>query len=320
MTDFYLGVDGGGTKTLAILVDDAGNLINYIKTGPTNIMECGERIFFESLDHISHILKGIEKTSVKSCFGMSAIGEYKGLEDKLKKLIYKKLEIIPNIIVNDVVIAWAGGFCGKDSVHVVSGTGSIVYGKYYGKEVRVGGWGPLIGDEGSGYYIGVEALREITKQIDGRGKKTILSDEFFKEKKISCRYDIFDWIKNLDKNFRSEIASLSHLISKTALEGDSVSQYILKKAAQELSLAVLSAINLLEISEKPIITYSGGVIENIPIYQNYFIKEIYKKFPFASINKSEYCPALGAIILLKNKIEFKFLQRLREIERIIKKE
>jgi N-acetylglucosamine kinase-like BadF-type ATPase len=320
MESLYLGVDGGGTKTLAVLVDNEGELIDFKKTGPTNIMECGEKIFLKNLNEISVILKKIDKDTVKSCFGMSAIGEYKGLEYRLKKLIQRQLGIIPNLLVNDVVIAWAGGSLGRDSVHAVCGTGSIMYGKHKGKEVRVGGWGPLIGDEGSGFFIGIETLREVTKQLDRRSPKTFLTELIFKEMKFESKYDLLEWIKNLGKNFRHEIASISYLTSKASSLGDSSSKLILEKSAKELSLSVLSAVRLLKFEPNPIITYSGGVIENIPVFYEYFFDHIRQEIPTADIRAAKFWPVFGAIILLKEEVDVKFLQNLKNSQETIKKE
>lgn len=320
MEKLYLGVDGGGTKTLAVLVDNEGNLIDFKKTGPTNIMECGEKIFLKNLNEISVILKKIDKDTVKSCFGMSAIGEYRELEYRLKKLIQSQLGIIPNLLVNDVVIAWAGGSLGRDSVHAVCGTGSIIYGKHKEKDVRVGGWGPLIGDEGSGFYIGIETLREVTKQLDGRSPKTLLTELIFKEMKFESKYDLLEWTKNLGKNFRHEIASISYLTSKASSVGDNSSKFILEKAAKELSLSVLSAIRLLKFGPNPVITYSGGVIENIPVFYEYFFNYIRQEIPTADIRAVKFWPVFGALILLKEEVDVKFLQNLKNSEETIKKE
>jgi N-acetylglucosamine kinase-like BadF-type ATPase len=283
-------------------------------------MECGEKIFLKNLNEISVILKKIDKDTVKSCFGMSAIGEYKGLEYRLKKLIQRQLGIIPNLLVNDVVIAWAGGSLGRDSVHAVCGTGSIMYGKHKGKEVRVGGWGPLIGDEGSGFFIGIETLREVTKQLDRRSPKTFLTELIFKEMKFESKYDLLEWIKNLGKNFRHEIASISYLTSKASSLGDSSSKLILEKSAKELSLSVLSAVRLLKFEPNPIITYSGGVIENIPVFYEYFFDHIRQEIPTADIRAAKFWPVFGAIILLKEEVDVKFLQNLKNSQETIKKE
>lgn len=320
MESLYLGVDGGGTKTLAVLVDNEGKLIDFKKIGPTSLMEYEEKEFLKNLNEISIILKKIDKNPVKSCFGMSGIGEYKRLEYKLKKLIQSQVGIIPNLLVNDVVIAWAGGSLGRDSVHAVCGTGSIIYGKHKEKDVRVGGWGPLIGDEGSGFYIGIETLREVTKQLDGRSPKSLLTELIFKEMKFESKYDLLEWTKNLGKNFRHEIASISYLTSKASSVGDNSSKFILEKAAKELSLSVLSAIRLLKFGPNPVITYSGGVIENIPVFYEYFFNYIRQEIPTVDIRAAKFWPVFGALILLKEEVDIKFLQNLKNSEEIIKKE
>ncbi|HBT51315.1 MAG TPA: ATPase, partial [Petrotoga sp.] len=161
----FLGVDGGGTKTIAALVDENGNLIGLGFSGPCNILENGEEVVRKNLREAVAPFKETlrkHKEQVFSCFGLPAVGEFRNSQEIMGNILKQELVIEPNIVVNDVVVGWAAGTLTRDGVHVVAGTGAIIYGRKGNQEVRVSGWGSLIGDEGSAYDIGRMAINIVT--------------------------------------------------------------------------------------------------------------------------------------------------------------
>jgi len=313
----FLGVDGGGTKTKAVLLDETGKLLGMGISGPTNLLENGKDHFLknlkECLDEFSELM--YKEKNIYSCFGLPAIGEFRNSEEIVSNLIERNLGIKPNLVVNDVVVGWAAGTLGKDGVHIVAGTGAIVYGKKSNRTIRVTGWGSLIGDEGSAYHIGLETLREVSKQLDGRRRNTILKEIIFKGLKLKDNYDFLEFIYSSGDR-RKKIASIAPLTYNAALQGDPISLKILKKAGFELGLAVYTAVKQLELVN-PLITFNGGVLEKNKFVKETFENYLKKKIKNPTIKAVELDPSLGAVILayllVNKKLPEDFILKLKEI-------
>lgn len=293
---YFLGVDGGGTKTIAYLFDSKGNFISKNISGPTNILENKEEVFRKNIRNLLlPIINEINPKNIKSCFGLPAVGEFKDDIKIMKKIINEELNIEPDIIVNDVVIGWAGGNLAKDSIHIVAGTGTITYGRKGNKEVRVSGWGSIIGDEGSAYYIGYRTLNEVSRELDGRVKKSLLSELLFKELNFKDHLEFINFIYDPQKDRRSNIASIAKITYKIALYGEKKAIKILKDSARELALTVITANKYLKIEKPIIVTYSGGVLEKNEIVRSEFIEILERKG--YKIKPPELSPVLGAVLL-----------------------
>lgn len=293
---YFLGVDGGGTKTIAYLFDEEGNLIFKNTSGPTNILENGEEVLRKNLKELlSPVLKEISPKDIKSCFGLPAVGEFREDVKILKEIISDDLKMEPDIIVNDVVIGWAGGNLARDGIHVVAGTGTITYGRRGKKEVRVSGWGSIIGDEGSAYYIGYRTLNEVSRELDGRKRKTELTKLLFEKLNLKNHLDFIEFIYDPQKDRRSNIASVAKITYEIAKMGDKKALKILKDSAKELALTVITANKFLKIKNPVTVTYSGSVLEKNHIVKEEFInileKEGYK------IESPKLSPVLGAVLL-----------------------
>ncbi len=312
---YFLGIDGGGTKTIACLFDEKGNLVFKNNSGPTNILENGEEIFRRNLrELLSPVLKEINPKYIKSCFGLPAVGEFRDDVRILKNIIKEELNLDPDIIVNDVVIGWAGGNLAQDSIHIVAGTGTITYGKKGKKEIRVSGWGSIIGDEGSAYYIGYKTLNEVSRELDGRSKRSNLSELLFKELNLKDYLDFIAFIYDPNKDRRSNIASIAKITYKIALRGEKKAIKILKESAKELALTVITANRYLKIKRPITVTYSGGVLEKNEIVREEFIKILETKG--YNVKAPKLSPVLGAVLLAyinSNKKDSKFIDKLLKL-------
>jgi len=315
---YYLGVDGGGTKTLACIVDDKGKLVFKNISGPTNILENGEVIFRKNIrELLTPVLSEIKPEETISCFGLPAVGEFRDDIKMLRKIIKEEVQIEPNFIVNDVVVGWAGGNLARDGIHLVAGTGTIAYGRKGNREVRVSGWGSIIGDEGSAYYIGVETLREVSKELDGRSKKSLLSIMLFEELGLKDTLDFINFIYDPNKDKRSEIASVAKITYEIALKGEKKAIKILKESAKELVLTVVTVKKKLRLMY-PVVTYSGSVIEKNEIMRTEFIKALHEEG--YKVRPPQLSPVLGAIVYAYVNYhgyypDNSFIENLKKIER-----
>ncbi len=136
---------------------------------------------------------------------------------------------------NDMVCGWAGSLAGADGVNVIAGTGSMTYGRRAGAGVRVGGWGELFGDEGSGYWIGIRALRAFSKMSDGRAERGPLHDVLSRDLALDADIDLIGLVLHQWQGARQQIAALAPAVREAAISGDHRAQAILTDAAAELA-------------------------------------------------------------------------------------
>ena len=159
----YLGVDGGGSKTLFLLIDEQGQVLGTHTEGPAYHLEIG----LESLEAM--LSRGIGSTLQKAgmapseltfaFLGVPAYGEDRSLQARLDAAPAAALPAGRYRCGNDVVCGWAGALAGADGINIVAGTGSIAYGEYSGRSARAGGWGERFSDEGSAHWLAREGLR-----------------------------------------------------------------------------------------------------------------------------------------------------------------
>lgn len=301
--EYFLGVDGGGSKTIGVLTDRGGECIAIATSGPVNLVENGEKMVRESIRHLSPLFKRITPSdTLYSSFGMPAFGELRKADQRYRTIIIEELGITPTLLVNDVVVGWAAGTLGEDGVHVVAGTGTIAYGRHGTKEARTSGWGSIIGDEGSAYSLGREALRRVSRQFDGRESPTLLKELLCEHRRWTRWQDLTEWIyAHRDTERRTVIAALAPLVYEACQKGDPVAREIMENAAQELSLCAKTLIRILSLSQ-PLVTYSGSVFTKNEIIRKRFIEDLHQSIPRVTVKQSELHPALGAIILLYREI------------------
>jgi len=171
-----LGIDAGGTKTVALLADGEGRILGEGRAGAANLQTEGE-LEVEKILHtvIERATDGRHPTLAAVCLGMAGVDRQDDavvIRDVMRRLGFRSNALI----VNDALIALVAGAGASPGVVVISGTGSIAYGvSHHGVAARSGGWGPTLGDEGSGYWIGRRALAAVMREFDGRGPQTELS-------------------------------------------------------------------------------------------------------------------------------------------------
>jgi N-acetylglucosamine kinase-like BadF-type ATPase len=178
-------------------------------------------------------------------------------------------------------------------VALIAGTGSIVLGhNAQGETIRAGGWGHLIGDEGSGYDIGRQGLQAVVRAADGRGERTILLELILQHWQLQDASGIIGEIYS--GGDKAKIAHLSSYVFLAAQDGDSVARKIVQQAAQELALAATTVSNALGFSEQPLaLALAGGLLLNRPAYRTQVLQTIRQHQPVVSTVLVEQ-PALSA--------------------------
>jgi len=237
---FYVGVDGGGTKTIVSVCHKDGTLLGEGHAGCTNWNSVGNTAAFQNLqDAIQSAVNnaGIQKEQVTGiCLGVAGVGRP---EDKAKLQEWVK-QILPQEpllmrLSNDAEAACASGTGGSlQGICTISGTGTICMAFNNGKEcARAAGWGALLGDQGSGFDIGINALRAVTNASD-RGEKTPLLEATLKELGLAHPDDLVTWAYQGERTEWSRFAGISKVVSELAAAGEEESKKLLNAAASSL--------------------------------------------------------------------------------------
>lgn len=297
--DYYLGIDGGGTKSRIMAADENENVIGIGFGGSTNINSNAREIVLENLRELFNSLieeYGLIKSDCKAiAIGSAGLDSDASIE--IMETMIRSLGFFCKIIaVNDSQLVLSAATRMNAGITVISGTGAIAYGtKGNGKSIRVGGWGPMFDDGGSAYWIGKEALKAVFYAYDGRGDKTVLTDYLIKYFDIEEVPDCIDVIYN-DFN-KSEVAKLAIEVTRGAKAGDLVCKRILAEAAIELSLLVETCTKRLGIPDGLDVYVSGGTFMNSDELFNAFSARVIRKFPAVRVLKIDKEPVFGAIYL-----------------------
>ncbi|MGO2076599.1 MAG: N-acetylglucosamine kinase [Pseudoalteromonas sp.] len=169
---YYLGVDGGGTKTAFALLDHEHNVVASHESGTCYYVEVGlggaQSVLESGVKALLEQVNGSVGDITFAFFGLPAYGEDSKLINEINALPSHFMCSDKYHCDNDMVNGWAAAFNGADGINIVSGTGSIAYGVSNNQNARCGGWGELFSDEGSAYWIGRNGLQVLTKMSDGR--------------------------------------------------------------------------------------------------------------------------------------------------------
>jgi N-acetylglucosamine kinase-like BadF-type ATPase len=261
----FLGVDGGGTKTAFVLIDDLGHVLGSARGGSAYHLEHGlphVRQVFE--DGVAEVTARAGITAADITYAFVAIpthGEASHEVAVLDELPAAALGHDRYRCGNDMIAGWAGSLASADGIAVVAGTGSLTYGERAGASSRVGGWGELFGDEGSGYWIGLEALIAFTRMSDGRLPRTALYDLVRAATGVDADLDVIDVVFTQWQRGRGRIAALSRLVVDAAGAGDPVADDVLDRAVGHLVALVETTRRNLGFppGERVPVSYSGGV-------------------------------------------------------------
>jgi len=303
---YYLGIDGGGSKTSCAVGDDA-SLLTTVTTGPSNITRVGESRAREALQQgIREACAAAEITPrqlERACIGAAGAGreEIAGIVRKIAA------EIIPGDIkvVGDMEIAMAAAFGEGPGVIVIAGTGSIAHGRNaQGKTARAGGWGFAISDEGSAHWIGrtvvSNLLRVIDETHDQKEGDQAAAESFALYYKLKAAWNI----RSLDEfartaNSTPDFAALFPAILSVAEAGDGPAQSVLTQAGRELArLAGIVARRLFAESDTSAAVPQamvGGVFRYSRHVREVFCDAVRKLDPRIEVNPNVVEPIVGAL-------------------------
>jgi N-acetylglucosamine kinase-like BadF-type ATPase len=301
-----LGIDAGGTKTRALLAEESGRVVAEARGGGANLRTHGE-LEVEKVLHAVVETAETEGGVRADALALGIAGADRPEDHAVLREILRRIGFKSRVVVtNDARIAFVAGSTLRVGIAVVCGTGSIAWGQNARGEVaRAGGWGWHLGDEGSGFWIGERAIREVLRAADGRGPGTSLDRPLFEHFAIEKPSEILRAIYDGEYP-RHKVALFAVRVEEAARGGDAVAGRILASAAEELALAARSVIARLDLESAPYdIVLSGGTFAALPDLEDSVREKLTQ--PPARVRRLEEEPAVGAVRLameeLKGKVE-----------------
>ncbi len=298
--DIIAGIDGGGTKTILMVESLDGTDTQTFRYGAFNLNSIGEQRFIELL---AEIFLQIQECGncVALCIGAAGISNPR-LQELIESSVEHYLKDTKVVLLGDHEIALYGAMNGQLGVILIAGTGSICTGMdRNGKMIRVGGYGHLIDDFGSGYSIGKDGLAAIVRAEDGRGLETSLWAMIMEEWQISTIYELIK--KIYETSDKSRIASISRVVELAAREGDKVALEIMEKNAGDLLELIQVAYQSISPGEKEVpLSLMGGMLENETTLRDMVIKQVSAQCSKIKIIEARSNAAEGALLYAKNRI------------------
>ncbi len=299
---YVIGIDGGGSKTDALIVGLDGTVHAECKSGPTQIQTYGVKLVAATLfELIKDCCKKVDcqtdnlQSVIMGIAGAGRAADRTELTDTLHTMSIKKKFPLKNIVVEtDARTALEAAFAGGPGIVIIAGTGSIaLYRTEDGKILRAGGWGKIIGDEGSGYSIARDALSTIMRHHDGRCEKTELTKKAFKHFDVSSHDELI--VKVYHE--KVDIASFTPRVIEAELEHDHITHSILVKNAGELAELVRVLVMQVRPKKKLPVSLMGGLLESENPYSKMVKEKIISSLPNIVIQKPKFPPAFGAAII-----------------------
>ncbi len=296
---YFLGIDGGGTKTTCLVCDDAlneicrtvGSSVNFYSEGLENARK-----------NMSEMLAAIEESTGIThfdgvCVGSSAL--FGRADEKTKKDFCDGIFNSDRIIMDSDLFIALKATGKKNTAVVIAGTGSMAAGfNAEGEIITKGGYGYVLGDEGSGYRIALDGIREAVRALDGTGKTTILGDMLLDFAGVSSKEELVEKFYSPEKD-RKALAAFSVRVSDAAKKGDEAALRILENQAELLAETVQALIK--EMPPMPGISLYGGVFQHCEIFRDCFTRYLTDVCEDCGVLIKE--PVFGACIAAKELVE-----------------
>jgi N-acetylglucosamine kinase-like BadF-type ATPase len=296
---YVIGVDAGGTKTVGLLADRDGHVLAEARGSGANLRAHGEAEVERVLQRvIGGVMAGRASAPAAIAVGMAGVDRADEAE-RVRALLRRIAPGTPRLLVtNDALLGLVAAIGHDPGVVLIAGTGSIAYGRNGRDEAaRAGGWGYILGDEGSGYWIGRHALRAVMRESDGRGHATALTPLVLKHFGVGRAQDLVHAV--YDGPLRpSEIAAVAAAVQEAAAAGDELALQVLAVGARELAGSARAVITRLGLRDEPFdVVLAGGVMQAMPSLAAEVAVQLQAGAPRCRVQRLDREPAHGAVAL-----------------------
>jgi len=299
VSKYIIGVDGGGTKTSAAIADLEGNVLTT-RTAPSSNyhlvgLEKTEQVFQTLIEQLLLTQAASREDLAAVCFGLSGVGRPDDMA-RMEAIMVKLGILQKTVIVNDAVIALMGGALTDHGVIVISGTGSIIFGMdKQGSVDRVGGWGHVLDDEGSGYKIGSDGLRLIMRAHDGRHQPTKVTQLVLRALNLEKPESLVVWSAQEGVK-KPVVAGLAAHVFEAYRLGDPGAEEIVKHHSAELALGVEIVVKRMQLPATTNVVLCGGVFSANPEYFMLTRTRILASAEIADVIGPKMPPVVGALL------------------------
>ncbi|PJF23137.1 MAG: hypothetical protein CUN56_02430 [Phototrophicales bacterium] len=288
----WLGIDGGGSNLRVVVVDDQMQILATANGEGVNPNAVGYEVATKRIQSaIQQVATGINISGV----GIGIAGAAaRHAAPWLIEVVQTQLPHAAVFPSSDEEIALVGARGELNGVVLIAGTGSVAYGMHPdGRTYRAGGWGYLLGDEGSGYWIGLQALQALTRRADGRlTSQTSLPERVMTRLQLNTPDDIITWLYSDVKS--SRVAALAQLVLEAADADDPHAALICDQAAAHLVNLIRHVQHQLDLPDD-VIVFAGGLLT----HDNALSRRVLKQLNFDQLPDSRYPPVVGAALLAK---------------------
>lgn len=295
---YFIGVDGGGSKTAALVIDQEGHPLGNGLAGGSNHLRVGIETATRNIEravNIALVEAGIAIRDVEYAYCGIAGADHPAHHERVVDALRIFFPRGNFIVDTDARVALTGAVGLGSGVVIISGTGSVAFGRNSnGKEARSGGWGPTIGDEGSGYAIARDGLSAIVRAHDGRGKPTKMTEMLCYDYDMCSPEDLPRFVYATTTH-ADDIARYGKLVIEAARRGDDVASEILDRAGRELGECILAVSRRLDLcaTEFPV-AYVGGAFHAGDLLLDPLRTTLHREAPSATLITPKQTPVEGA--------------------------
>lgn len=299
---YILGVDGGGSKTHALIASGDGRILGFGKGGSSNHQTCGLHAALQEINHT--VAKALEQAHIAlenihaAAFCLAGADfpqDYRILQERISQL----LPIKQIVIKNDVMAALKSGLTRPYGVVVVCGTGINAGGiSKEGREYVMPGLGRISGDWGGGVDISSEMIRVIVRAWDGRGDQTVLSALVLDALMVRSIPDLITKIYHKEINFQS-ILSIVPLLFEAAEQGDAVARRIISAIGEEVGITARALIRKLDLADSACeVVLAGSIFKGTgTLLIETITHSINEEFPAMETKRPALEPVVGSLWL-----------------------
>ena len=292
---YVIGIDAGGSKTVCQVGEPDGRVLGEARGPGANLQSAGElQVEMVLHDVMTEAMAGLPGAPAAVCVGMAGVDRPNDAR-VMRAMLARLCRGSRALVVNDALIALEAGAPGAPGIVLIAGTGSIAYGRdAHGHAARAGGWGHVLGDEGSGFWLGRQALRAVLRAADRRSEPTALAAPVMAHLGVTREQELVQPV--YEGGMKPQlVAGLASIVGEVADAGDPVATHIVNVGVGELAAAALSVARRLALMdcEMPL-PLAGGVFRAVPRVRTLVIQRLAELMPLARPALLSAEPASGA--------------------------